>query len=66
VRPFRGGGDDGIRTTRASGSAGVGRRRAPEYDHGMAYDEALAERIRDLVGDEPGLSEQRMFGGLAS
>jgi hypothetical protein len=31
----------------------------------MAYDEQLAERIRDLVGDEPGLTEQKMFGGLA-
>ena len=31
----------------------------------MAYDEELASRIRELVGDEPGLTEQRMFGGLA-
>ena len=31
----------------------------------MAYDEELAARIRDLVGDEPGLTEQKMFGGLA-
>jgi len=31
----------------------------------MAYDEELADRIRDLVGDEPGLTEQKMFGGLA-
>jgi hypothetical protein len=31
----------------------------------MAYDEALAARIRDLVGDEPNLTEQKMFGGLA-
>src|SRR5690348_15008401 len=31
----------------------------------MAYDEALAERIRDCVEGEPGLSEMRMFGGLA-
>jgi len=31
----------------------------------VAYDEELAERIRDLVSDEPGLSEQKMFGGLA-
>ncbi|MDX6548078.1 MAG: hypothetical protein QOG33_1628 [Gaiellales bacterium] len=31
----------------------------------MAYDEALATRIRELVGEEPGLTEQRMFGGLA-
>ncbi len=31
----------------------------------MAYDEALATRIRNLVRKEPGLTEQRMFGGLA-
>ena len=31
----------------------------------MAYDEELADRIRELVADEPGLTEQKMFGGLA-
>jgi hypothetical protein len=31
----------------------------------MAYDEELASRIRGLIGGEPGLTEQRMFGGLA-
>lgn len=31
----------------------------------MAYDEELAERIRELVGSEYGISERRMFGGLA-
>jgi len=31
----------------------------------MAYDEALAERIRDLTAGEKGVTEQRMFGGLA-
>ncbi|HEY7932530.1 MAG TPA: TfoX/Sxy family protein [Solirubrobacteraceae bacterium] len=31
----------------------------------MAYDEDLANRIRELVSAEDGLSEQRMFGGLA-
>ena len=31
----------------------------------MAYDEALAARIRDLIGDEPALTEKKMFGGLA-
>ncbi len=38
---------------------------AAAYDPGMAYDEALADRIRELVGGEPGLIEQKMFGGLA-
>ena len=31
----------------------------------MAYDEDLANRIREIVQDEPGLREKRMFGGLA-
>jgi TfoX/Sxy family transcriptional regulator of competence genes len=31
----------------------------------MAYDEDLAERIRELVGAEEGVTEQKMFGGLA-
>jgi hypothetical protein len=31
----------------------------------MAYDEHLAERIRALVAGEAGLTEQKMFGGLA-
>ncbi len=31
----------------------------------VSYDERLADRIRDLVEGEPGLTEQRMFGGLA-
>ena len=31
----------------------------------MAYDEELADRIREAVEGEPGLSEKRMFGGLA-
>jgi TfoX N-terminal domain len=31
----------------------------------MAYDEDLADRIRDVLGDEPALTEKKMFGGLA-
>lgn len=31
----------------------------------MAYDEDLADRIRELIGGEPGVVEKRMFGGLA-
>jgi len=31
----------------------------------MAYDEDLANRIREVMADEPGVTEQRMFGGLA-
>ena len=31
----------------------------------MAYDEGLAERIRELIAGEPALTEQKMFGGLA-
>jgi hypothetical protein len=31
----------------------------------MAYDEGLAERIRGILAEEPGVREKRMFGGLA-
>ena len=31
----------------------------------MGYDEALAGRIRDLIGPDPELTEKKMFGGLA-
>jgi TfoX/Sxy family transcriptional regulator of competence genes len=31
----------------------------------MAYDEDLADRVRELVGDQDGLTEKSMFGGLA-
>ena len=31
----------------------------------VAYDEDLANRIRALLGPEPGLTEKKMFGGLA-
>jgi TfoX/Sxy family transcriptional regulator of competence genes len=31
----------------------------------MAYDEDLGNRIRELIATEEGLTEQRMFGGLA-
>jgi hypothetical protein len=31
----------------------------------VAYDEDLADRLRELLADEPDLTEQRMFGGLA-
>lgn len=31
----------------------------------MAYDEALADRVRDIVGVRPGVTERKMFGALA-
>ena len=31
----------------------------------MAYDEGLATRVRDVLGDQPGLAEKKRFGGLA-
>ena len=30
----------------------------------MAYDEGLAERVRDALEDEPDVTERKMFGGL--
>ena len=34
-------------------------------DSAMAYDEDLADRIRELIGGDAGVTEKRMFGGLA-
>jgi hypothetical protein len=31
----------------------------------VAYDEALADRVRDLLAAVPDVTEKRMFGGLA-
>jgi hypothetical protein len=31
----------------------------------VAYDEHLANQIRELIGAEPDLTEKKMFGGLA-
>src|SRR5919106_122147 len=31
----------------------------------MAYDEVLADRIREVISGESRLTEQKMFGGLA-
>jgi hypothetical protein len=31
----------------------------------VAYDERLADRVRALLSDEFGVTEQKMFGGLA-
>jgi TfoX/Sxy family transcriptional regulator of competence genes len=34
------------------------------YDRVMAYDEALAARIRELIGGGADVTEKKMFGGL--
>jgi TfoX/Sxy family transcriptional regulator of competence genes len=31
----------------------------------MAYDEALAQRVREVIADKRGMTERQMFGGLA-
>lgn len=31
----------------------------------MAYEERLAQRVRDVLADQPGLVERKMFGGVA-
>ena len=31
----------------------------------MAYDRGLAQRVREVLVDQPGISERAMFGGLA-
>jgi TfoX N-terminal domain len=34
------------------------------YDSAMAYDDALAERVRAMLGQESEFVEKKMFGGL--
>jgi len=31
----------------------------------VAYSEELAQRIRDVIDDRPGVTERKMFGGIA-
>jgi TfoX/Sxy family transcriptional regulator of competence genes len=31
----------------------------------MAFDEVLADRLRERLGDRPGVTAKKMFGGLA-
>lgn len=38
---------------------------ASTHTGAMAYDEQLAERLREAVAREPGITEKRMFGGVA-
>ncbi len=56
-------------TTEATERKSSERARLPAalpYDRpGVAYDEELAERIRELVAGEADLTEKKMFGGLA-
>ncbi len=51
--------------TLTSGAVGCSATARVSYDQQVAYDERLAERIRELVEGEPGLAEKKMFGGLA-
>ena len=53
------------RTTRTRNSRRTTTAAAFRDTASVAYDEALAERIRALTSALPGTSEQRMFGGLA-
>ena len=31
----------------------------------MAYDEGVAQRVREMMDDIPGVTEKKMFGGIA-
>jgi hypothetical protein len=67
----------GVRTAAAGGRRHVIRRttersstidpREPTSAKGddVAYDENLAQRVRDQLADEPSVAEKAMFGGLA-
>jgi len=38
---------------------------APGYGHRVSYSEELAERVRDLIFERSGVTEKKMFGGIA-
>jgi len=40
-------------------------RKRADYTRAMAYSEELAARIREVIGARDGVSERRMFGGIA-
>src|SRR3954466_6107254 len=46
------------------GSA-VRHRRPQTYTQAMAYSEELADRLRDALGARSGVTERKMFGGVA-
>jgi hypothetical protein len=35
------------------------------YNDAVPHDEALVERMREVLADHPGVRERRMFGGLS-
>jgi hypothetical protein len=48
------------------GPAGLPDWQHPDWEGAdVAYDEVLADRVRDLLVGESGLTERKMFGGLA-
>src|SRR5262249_739944 len=60
------GGRAGVDRPVAAAPVGLGRGHAAAYGAPlMPFDEALADRVRSLVAGEAGLTEKRMFGGLA-
>ena len=54
-----------LTTARPRAGASAGTFVCFTLDRAVAYDEDLADRIRELLGSESDLSEKRMFGGLA-
>lgn len=39
--------------------------RTGRYNQVMAYDEGVAERLRDIFAGQPDITEKKMFGGIA-
>ena len=50
---------------RSTAAGSLGWPASGTYAEPMAYDEHLAERIRELVAELPDVTEKKMFGGLA-
>jgi len=63
TKEYIGGTAQGRRRWRDSGQQLAAARKARLV--GVAYDTELADRIRFLIGATPGVTEKKMFGGLA-
>lgn len=53
------------RSSRINNPAACGGAKPVLHNPHVAYDEDLANRIRELIAVEAGVTEKRMFGGLA-
>lgn len=64
ARPVAASTGEAEREHRGQGPTGRDGTVQPLYDFCVAYDEELAERLREVLEGQPQLTEKRMFGGV--